>query len=393
MSKPGYFQGKKAIQLALRSTFAALLHAWPLHVARGAETGSRLQSGSRPRVETRRSLGVWLTTVDSNVIYDKTELIAGISFLSDHGFQRVAIPLYTGGDVYWPLDQVNNKLGIGRDSRILEADQVGAAFGYLKERGMQSVGWFEFGLMAPADASWVSNRQDYLLRNQAGETTWLEHPSLKRVWLNPAIPDVRQSLAELVADACLRYKMDYVQFDDHLGYPTEFGYDPVTLDLWRQTDYGSIHPTPRSDDRKWVEWRSQFITQLLADIHRSVRKVSPMTKISVAPNPLKFSSLRYLANWAQWIDRHLVDEIVIQVYRNDMNRFLAELLHSSVCEARVRIPVRIGILAGLKNDLPDKKLLRSQIEGAEAMGFDGVDLFFFETLKQQISEGFELAPS
>jgi uncharacterized lipoprotein YddW (UPF0748 family) len=339
------------------------------------------------------SLGVWLTTVDSRVMLDQRELVTGLRLLAGQGIRRVAVPLYTGGYVYWPVPNGRNRLSIGTDPRVPDPNAIAATFAAVRAMGMESVGWFEFGLMAPADAAWLRGREDLLLRNRAGRTEWAESPGLTRVWLNPARSEVREALSDLVIDACSRYHLDVVQFDDHLGYPADFGYDELTLGSWRKTAYGALEPLPASADRRWITWRSQWITSLLAEISQRVRRECPHTRISASPNPLEFSQNNYLADWSVWVERQLIDELVVQVYRRDMPSFLRELNDPAVLWARRRLPVRIGVLAGLRNQLQSPDLLAAQVREAQSLGFQGVDVFFFETLREQWRQGLRLEPA
>ena len=63
-------------------------------------------------------LGLWLTTVDSAVMYDAAESQRAVQFLQTHGFKRAGVPLQTGGQVLWPVRAQNNRLGLPLDPRL-----------------------------------------------------------------------------------------------------------------------------------------------------------------------------------------------------------------------------------------------------------------------------------
>jgi uncharacterized lipoprotein YddW (UPF0748 family) len=239
--------------------------------------------------------------------------------------------------------------------------------------------------MAPAEAPWLAGRERLLLRNQAGESTWLEGGHLKRVWLNPALAEVRDGLTALVVDACQHLPLTAIQFDDHLGYPATFGYDPTTLALWRSTAAGARQPNPAPDDPAWIAWRSGWITSLVAQIRQAMARSCPGVRLSVAPNPQQFSYSNYLANWGDWVQRGLVDEVVVQIYRNDPAALRAELADPTLRQAATKLPVRIGLLAGLRAQpkSPAQLLLERQIVAEQ--GLAGIDLFFYETAKPHFS--------
>jgi uncharacterized lipoprotein YddW (UPF0748 family) len=340
-----------------------------------------LPSGPSSAPLAMERLGLWLTTVDSAVMYDSAESHRAVQFLLTHGFKRASVPLQTGGQVLWPVRAQNNLLGMPLDPRLPHPISTGVLIGALNHSGIETVGWFEFGLMAPAEAPWLAGREHLLLRDQAGQTTWLEGGKIKRVWLNPALAEVRDGLTALVVDACKHLPLAAIQFDDHLGYPATFGYDPTTLALWRSTAAGARQPTPAPDDPAWIAWRSSWITSLLAQIRSAMAQYCPGIRLSVAPNPQEFSYSNYLANWGDWVQRGLVDEVVVQIYRNDPAALRAELADPTLRQAAARLPLRIGLLAGLKNQpkAPAQLLLERQI--VQEQGLAGIDLFFYESAR------------
>ena len=251
----------------------------------------------------------------------------------------------------------------------------------LGQRGVQRLGWLEFGLMAPPDADWLRGRAELLLQTQEGSTLWAESPGLMRVWLNPVRPEVRQALVDLVVDACTRLPLEAIQLDDHLGYPVRFGYDPTTLGLWRQSAAGQNNPTPEPSDPAWIAWRAARITELLVEIRAAMRQACPTVQLSLSPNPQAFSYSQHLADWGAWVRQGLVDELVVQIYRQDLQRLAAELADPSLQEARQRVPLRIGLLAGLRSQPKPPAQLKQELELVHGAGITGIDLFFYESAR------------
>ena len=105
--------------------------------------------------EAAASLGVWLTTVDSGVLYEPAEATKALIFLQEQGFRRAALPLYTAGTVLWSPDPTRNRLGIPLDPRLAPG-ATAALLSAPGRAGQERVGWLEFGLMAPAAAPWLA---------------------------------------------------------------------------------------------------------------------------------------------------------------------------------------------------------------------------------------------
>jgi uncharacterized lipoprotein YddW (UPF0748 family) len=330
----------------------------------------------------RDGLGLWFTTVDSAVMFDPQAAAAALDFVQSRGFQRVGIPLYSGGFVTWPLAPERNPLGLRLDPQLSRAEATGQLLAGLGQRGVQRLGWLEFGLMAPPDADWLRGRAELLLQTQEGSTLWAESPGLMRVWLNPVRPEVRQALVDLVVDACTRLPLEAIQLDDHLGYPVRFGYDPTTLALWRQSAAGARQPTPPPNDPDWIAWRADRITDLLVAIRAAMRQACPQVRLSLAPHPQAFAYSEHLADWGRWLKKGLVDEVVVQIYRRDPARVAWELAQPSLQEARRLVPLRVGLLAGLRTQPKATAVLQRELELVQAAGIRGVDLFFYESARR-----------
>ena len=316
------------------------------------------------------------------MLYQPLQAREAVQFLAANGFRRAAVPLYTGGYTTWSLAPEASPLGIPSDPQLPTPSSTRELLDALGQQGLERVGWLEFGLMAPANAPWLRGHEALLLQDEQGSTLWPESPGLNRVWLNPALPEVRQALVSLAVKACTQLPLEALQLDDHLGYPARFGYDPATLALWRQTAAGASDPMPAADDPQWTAWRADLITQLLVEIRTAMANACPGVRLSVAPNPQDFSYSSYLADWSRWIREGLVDEVVVQIYRRDPDRVAWELAQPSLAAARGKVPIRIGLLAGLKNQPKDPATLQRELAVARRMGFAGIDLFFYESARQ-----------
>jgi uncharacterized lipoprotein YddW (UPF0748 family) len=107
----------------------------------------------------------------------------------------------------------------------------------------------------------------------------------------------------------------------------------------------------------------------------------PAVRLSVSPNPQEFSRSSYLADWSAWVRQGLVDEVVVQIYRQNLAALDRELRHPSLEEAARRVPVRIGLLAGLRSQPRDPALLRRELALVRQRGYRGIDLFFYGTAR------------
>lgn len=353
----------------------ALAAGFPIPPAPGAPVPGPQASGN--------DLGVWLTTVDSQVLTRGDRALDASRWLADRGIRRVAIPLYTDGVLLWNASARRNTLGIPRSIRTLPDPELRQLLLDLRQRRITSVGWFEFGLMAPPSAPWLSGQDPLLLQDRQGRSHWQEIGGSQRVWLNPVAPRVRQLLVDLVVDACTQLPLDLIQLDDHFAWPVELGYDPTTLAAWRRTRAGHLDPTPLPDAPAWVNWRSDQLTALLGEIRAGMARHCPEVRLSLSPHPQPISSALFLADWPHWVRRRLVDEVVVQLYRDRPIDVADALEERSLQEAAARVPVRIALLAGLRTQPKTSAVLRQELNLVRGQGYGGIDLFFYESMRDK----------
>jgi uncharacterized lipoprotein YddW (UPF0748 family) len=252
----------------------------------------------------------------------------------------------------------------------------------LIEQGHQKkltiIPWFEFGFMAPAESELVKNHPAWLTQRQDGTTIHTQGIH-DRVWLNPFHPEVQQFILDLVLEVVKNYDIDGIQFDDHFGLPSDFGYDDYTLSLYQQ-ETGKSFPPSQFTETEWVQWRADKISQFMAQIFKSVKAIKPDCIVSLSPNPYGFALSAYLQDWLKWQQNGWIEELIIQVYRSDMERFIAELERPELQQAQQQIPVAIGILSGLKNRSISIKMIEDQVKAVRKRDFAGVSFFFYESL-------------
>jgi uncharacterized lipoprotein YddW (UPF0748 family) len=256
------------------------------------------------------------------------------------------------------------------------------------QKGMRVIPWFEFGFMTPADSELAKRHPDWLTSRLNGtkvdkDETGDETKDI--VWLNPFKPEVQQFIQDLAVETVSNYDIDGIQFDDHFGLSSDFGYDDFTVQLYKQEHQGKAPPSD-PQDAEWVRWRADKITDFLARTFRAIKARKEKVILSLSPNPYRFAYNVSLADWATWEQRGLVEELVIQLYRNDLNVFISELEQPEVKAARSHIPVGIGILSGLKGRNVSLSQIQQQVEAVRSRGFAGMSFFFYETLWKNTAE-------
>lgn len=329
----------------------------------------------------QESRGVWLTNIDSEVLFSAENTTKAIAELAALNFNTLYPTVWNWGYTLYPSEVAKSVTGLkldptpglqGRDI-LQEMVEQGHA------KGMAVIPWFEFGFMAPADSQLAIANPEWLTKRQDNSTIWWEGKVHQRVWLNPLHPQVQQFITDLIVELVSNYDVDGIQVDDHFGYPSEFGYDEYTVALYKKEHFGQ-QPPKDFQDAEWIRWRADKITAYMENLFKAIKAANVDAIVSVSPNPQTFSLNSFLLDWQTWERKGLIEELIVQIYRSNQNSFLKELSQPEILAAQKHIPVSIGILSGLKGRPVMSGQIKQQVRTTRDRNYAGVAFFFYESL-------------
>ncbi|MEH2291175.1 family 10 glycosylhydrolase [Nostoc sp.] len=327
----------------------------------------------QPRQEIR---GVWLSGNDFSVFRNRSQVQTAMSQLRQLNFNTVYPVVWNDGYTQYP-SAIMQKMGIpfffkGIDGQDVIADIITQA----RRQGLLAIPWFEFGFMVPLTSELASQHPDWLTQKGDGTQTSISAAG-EVAWLNPFHPEVQNFIRELVMEVMTQYDADGIQFDDHTSLPVEFGYDKYTISLYTQETGNPPPPNPLA--QAWIKWRADKISAFMVDLYQTVKARKPNAIFSVAPNYYNFAYKMQLQDWLNWVRLGIVDELVMQVYRNDVESFIAQITRPEILETQQIIPTGIGIMAGLRNRPVAIPQIKSQVEAVQQRGL-GIGFFYYESL-------------
>jgi uncharacterized lipoprotein YddW (UPF0748 family) len=324
--------------------------------------------------------GVWLTNIDSDVLFARERLKQSLRTLQQFNFNTVYPAVWNWGYTLYPSKVAAKVIGKAVDPTpgLQKRDMLKEIITQGHKQNLTVIPWFEFGFMAPADSLLAKNRPGWLTNRRDG-TRIVKEGIHNRVWLNPFRPEVQTFIQDLIVEIVKNYDLDGIQFDDHFGLPSELGYDAYTLALYKKEHQGKL-PPPDFKNPEWVSWRANKITAFMKRVFMAIKANKKDCIVSVAPNPQRFSYEYFLADWQKWERMGIIEDLVLQIYRDDLNIFMSELEYPEVKLAQSHIPVSIGILSGLKNRSVSIEQIKTQVEKVRERKFAGVSFFFYETL-------------
>lgn len=355
----------------------ALLIVLGIMLAVAIPSFAKAASARLPASELR---GVWLTNIDSDVLFSRDRVSQALQRLTRLNFNTVYPTVWNWGYTLYPSAVAESVVGRSLDPApgLQERDVLAEIVEQGHQQGLSVIPWFEFGLMAPADSELADRHPDWLTQRRDGSQVWYEGKD-KRVWLNPLHPQVQQFIVNLITEVVANYDVDGIQLDDHFGLPIDFGYDSLTIQLYRQEHRGQGPPDDPSNP-EWMRWRASKLTDLLTQLFQAVKARKPNCLVALAPNPQPFAYETFLQDWVTWERRGLIEELVLQVYRTHSSNFVMELAHPEIAAARRHIPVGVGILTGLKHRSIPMEQIKLQTQVVRERQLAGVSFFFYETL-------------
>jgi len=358
--------------------------------------------------EKKEVRGVWITNVSSSVLFTPWAINRALRQLSLLNFNTVYPVTWNRGNTFYPSDVAKKVTGQPQDPTLtvfrLGQDVLREIFKQSHRQGIRVIPWFEYGFMAPINSllvkrhpNWVTTSLDKnrnfsegfyelelkdLLPESDEESllTQLQQSlSIYNVWLNPIHPQVQNFILDLILEVVKKYDVDGIQIDDRFGMPVQFGYDPITVYLYREQHQGKMPPEDFTDP-EWMQWRANQITAFIERLYKSIKAVKPNCIVSVSSNPYDFAYKLYLQDWQTWIERGLVDEFILQVYREELPSFVEELEQPTVKIAKNKIPFSIGILTGTLKTFMTIDKIQQQVKAVRDRDFAGVSFFYWETL-------------
>ncbi|MEO6683720.1 MAG: family 10 glycosylhydrolase [Ginsengibacter sp.] len=149
------------------------------------------------------------------------------------------------------------------------------------------------------------------------------HSSVKPEWLvshekiqiyNPALPEVRQRLADIVKDVITKYNVDGIHFDDYF-YPDPSTAGTMVSDAADYQKYGAGYATVQ-------DFRRGNVNEAIKKVYETIVATKPGVVFSISPAPDPNYNLNTLyADVKHWLEKGWLDLVIPQLYQEIGNRF------------------------------------------------------------------------
>lgn len=338
---------------------------------------------NRSSEELKAVRGVWLTNVDSQVLNSKENIDYAVELLDDLGFNSIFVVVWNKAMTTYPSSIMKNLTGFEIDTNFIGRDPLKELIDAAHKKNIKVFAWFEFGFSSSYKENGgiiLSKKPEWAAKDLKGNLVTKNGFE----WMNGFDPEVQNFLLSLIMEVVRNYDIDGIQGDDRLpALPSEAGYDDYTINLYRSHHNNQAPPKDYKDDY-WVQWRANLLTDFMQRIYDSVKTFNPDLIVSMAPSIYPWSKEEYLQDWPEWMRRGLVELIIPQVYRyniEDYNSALNEIIEKQISKNDFH-KFYPGVLLKVGSYQPDEKFLRQMIELNRKKGINGEVFFFYEGIKK-----------
>jgi len=274
------------------------------------ETGLQL-----PKKELR---GLWVTTAYAidwprtadfsttqyNAAAQKTSYTAILDRAVSVGFNAVFVQIRSMGDAFYasPYEPWSAYIS-GMRGQDPGYDVLKFMIDEAHARGLEFHGWIN-----PYRISTRASGTDaFPALHTSINPSWVVDHEKIRIY-NPALPEVRQRLADIVKDIITKYDVDGLHMDDYF-YPDPSSAGTMVSDQSLYEQYGSGFSTIQ-------DWRRDNVSKAIEMIHQVIVDNKPEAVFSISPAASRSYNYNTLyADLPKWCQSGWVDILIPQLYQ------------------------------------------------------------------------------
>ena len=289
------------------------------------------QTISTSPAQEREMRGLWVATINNidwpsapSLSTDslKAEAINIISRAKTMGLNAIFLQVRPSSDVIFSSDiEPLTYYLTGTDEATTDFDVLLFWIEEAHKRGIELHAWIN-PLRAMPKPDYICSTKH--ISKQHPE--WLVRYADKQ-YLNPAIPQVRQYIADVVAEIAQRYDIDGIHFDDYF-YPY-----PVQGEVFHDEDSYAHYNT---NNLSIPDWRRSNVDSLISTVSHVVHNIKPWLRFGISPfgvwrnktDDPRGSNTRagitdydvLYADVLHWAEMKWIDYVVPQIYWEAGNR-------------------------------------------------------------------------
>lgn len=252
--------------------------------------------------------GAWLTTVrgldwpsaDDDAATQQAKLRAMIQDIYDLGCNAVIFQVVSNQDAFYPSGNLPwSRVLTGTEGVNPGYDPLAVAVEACHGLGMEIHAWLNPLRLGAADLD------HDILHPVRMHPEWVQTYG-GTLYLDPALPEVRSHLADVVTELLAQYDLDGIHIDDYF-YPYGLQTDPGTWDdAASYAAYGA--------GKSLSDWRYANINAVVRAMYEATHAASPTAYFGVSPGGRLENTCALYADPRMWIAEGTIDYLVPQIY-------------------------------------------------------------------------------
>ncbi|MBM3159086.1 MAG: glycoside hydrolase family 10 protein [Bacteroidota bacterium] len=345
-----------------------------------SSTGGGTPTPPTPVWDPNAMRGAWITTTASTALDSRDNIRQMVSTCKAAGINHLFVVVYNNARTTYPSATMSALIGKPILERFAGRDPLQECIEEGHAVGLKVHAWFEYGFSSSYSAGGgaiVTAKPHWAARDLSGNLVVKNGFD----WLNGIHPEVQQFMVDLFKEVVTNYAIDGVQGDDRLpALPNTGGYDPYTINLYKNENNGASPPTTATDT-SWLRWRARKLNNFVKRLRSEVKGIKPTVLFTISPSPHPFGYNEYLQDWPTWVDSSWVDAVLPQCYRYDINGYAAVVQQQKAAHRNPAVPLYPGVLLRSGTYTASAAMLSQMIQTNRNNGLKGESFFFYEGIK------------
>ena len=328
--------------------------------------------------------GTWIAR---NSLSSKEALAYTMDSLAANNFNTVYVNVWSRGYPLWQSNVFASHTGITIDPTFAGRDIIAETIAEAHKHGLHVEAWFEYGFVG----GWTGNQPpgrkgpvfdahpDWVAKKLNGT----EIDGSNFYWMIHTHPDVQNFLIDLTMEIVRNYDIDGIELDRIRYSSLEYGYDSLTVSLYKMENNGNPPPSNTADP-SWIRWRADKLNHFMARIYDSVKTFNPHINISNAPS--LYSSSSYTAyntfcqDWVGWLNGNgMIDNVQVQSYVGSSSSFSAILTYiKSLVNDHTKVYPAFALTPG--GNPVTNSTLSEFVNVTRQQGFKGNSIWYYTDL-------------
>lgn len=201
----------------------------------------------------------------------KKELIEYLDLFKSMNFNAVVLQVRPTADAFYQSKREPWSIYLTGDQKIAPDplyDPLAFAIDEAHKRGIELHAWLNPYRVSQDTANLVDMSPDHIYKQRPD--IFVKHG--KKLYFDPAYPETREFLVDVVKDLVIDYDLDGIHFDDYF-YPNNDFEDSLSF---------SIHSRGYAQEDK-MAWRRENVDMVIEMLRDTIKSVKPYVKFGISP--------------------------------------------------------------------------------------------------------------